>query len=194
MNGEDKKEDIEFKEKTGSGFMSKSGVQNPEVMRLRIDPSPMLTEVYAYLSGDRIEYVPQADGGYKKEITKIGEPKMNQEGINSVMNWIKTQINSAMVQGNFPVDGVGYSRAYDDFCFYFHINFAMYLQKKRIDFDLLDNEYKGVVDIIVNSIRVFLTRLIGNEERKSYAESLISSERFMNMPQKKKSWWHLGRE
>lgn len=171
-----------------------SGVQSPEVMRLRLDPNEALNNFKAFLLGKEIIYIATNKNkeGYIKIEEDIGESKMNNEGINDIMSWLKNAVSASTVQGNFPVDNFGHSPMYSEHMFYLHKDFGLHLMKKRIDFSLSDNEYKGIVDKYMVIVRPFYTRLIGNEERKSYAETVKSIESATyGRPEGQKKRWSL---
>jgi len=113
-----------------------------------------------------------------KKIT-MGVPKANDLGIQSILNWLTSTINPQTVQGNFPVDKHGYSQMYENFIFEFQINLGKYMVLHCYDWTIEDDEIEGIIDFIMNTVKPFMSRLIGNQERKSYAKTMESKETHM---------------
>ena len=104
---------------------------------------------------------------------------MNEEGIRSVLNWINGILNPQVVQGNFPTDSgnKSHSSAYEDFIYWFRRNLGKEIITKRPDWELADTDTEGIIDFIMSMVEPFMTRLIGNQERISYGETIKHIER-----------------
>lgn len=146
-------------------------------MHLRLNPEPLLDKINIFLRGEKEVAIEKDDGEIEVKKIKIGLRKANENGIQSIYNWISSIINVQVVQGNFPVDSNGFSLAYEDFVQYFREEFCEYLELNVYDFDISDNEFNGIIDFACRLVEAYVTRLIGNEERINYMHTIQSQER-----------------
>jgi len=149
------------------------------ILKMRLDTQPLLDQIEYFMRGARwtIEQVP--DGKIQTKKITMGVPKANDLGIQSVLNWLSSTINPHVVQGNFPVDKHGYSQMYENYIFEFQINFGNYIVLNCYEWDINEDEIMGIIDFIMNLVKPFISRLIGNQERKSYAKTMESKETHM---------------
>lgn len=139
------------------------------MLQIRLDTKEIIQTIEIYLKGEKIDYVmDEASNSFKPIKVKIGDAKCNPNGIHSILNWIQMIINPSVVQGNYASDQTGYSKQYEDFCYYCQVELGCYLIMNLNRFDIEEFEYQGIIDSIMNIVRPFMTRLIDNEERKSY--------------------------
>lgn len=149
---------------------------DPTLIRLRLDTKDILQSIEVFLRGEKIEYTMDESGQIVTLKTKIGEAKANPKGIASILNWISLTINPHVVQGNFPSNGAGYSKEYEDFCYYFQVELGNYLMLNIYNFNIDESEYQGIIDSVMNIVRPFMTRLLDNKERESYFQTLKTQE------------------
>ena len=150
------------------------------ILQIRLDTGPLLAQIERFLRGIGEGYTVDKETGkavYSEVSTGI--PMANDVGIRSILNWLTSTINPSVVQGNFPVDKHGYSQMYENFIFEFQINFCKYLIIECYEFELRDQTIEGIIDFIMNLIKPFMSRCIGNQERKSYAKTMEAKETHM---------------
>jgi len=149
------------------------------ILKMRLDTQPLLDQIEYFMRGARwiIEQAPDRKIQTKKII--MGVPKANDLGIQSMLNWLTSAINPQTVQGNFPVDKHGYSQMYENYIFEFQINLGKYIVLHCYDWKIDDDEIEGIIDFIMNLVKPFMSRCIGNQERKSYAKTMESKETHM---------------
>lgn len=145
-------------------------------MQLRLNPEPLMQKIEIFLRGEKEISIENDSGDIEVRKIKIGLRKANENGIQSIYNWISSIINVQVVQGNFPVDNHGFSLAYEDFIQYFREEFTEYLELNCYDFDISDNEFNGIIDFSCRLVEAYVTRLIGNEERINYMHTIQSRE------------------
>jgi len=140
---------------------------------IRLDTDPELQRFELLLKGLRPETF--QDPNTQMYVTKYipdGLPKANSRGIMEIYNWVSSIINKAMVQGNFPITEHGYSEAYENFQFWFRVDFGTFLLNNYYEFGLQESALQGLIDQACLMVYTFTSRLIGNEERKSMSQTL----------------------
>lgn len=143
------------------------------VLQMRLDTSQLIEQIRLFLNAE-IEIVTQDNntGEYNRAVIPIGIPKANKRGVSEILSWISMVINTQTVQGNFPRTMEGKSPSYDMYIYWFQLNLMDHLMTNLYHYDIEEDELPGIVDSIMNLVLPFMSRLIGNEERKSYSESL----------------------
>jgi len=148
------------------------------ILKMRLDTQPLLDQIEYFMRGARWT-IEEVDGKIQTRKQIMGVPKANDLGIQSILNWLTSTINPQTVQGNFPVDKHGYSSMYENFIFEFQINLGKYMVLHCYDWGIEDDEIEGIIDFIMNTVKPFMSRLLGNQERKSYAKTMESKETHM---------------
>ena len=146
-------------------------------LNLRLNPEPLLEKIEIFLKGEKESYTRDKAGNVIKLVDQFGLRKANNNGIQSIYSWISGIINTQIVQGNFPISKLGHSEKYEDFIYYFRMDFSEYLMKNLYEFDIDETEFEGIIDFVMSIIVPYMSRLIGNEERLGYNQTLKSEER-----------------
>jgi len=149
------------------------------ILKMRLDTQPLLDQIEYFMRGARWTIGQSPNGEIKTRKVVMGVPKANDLGIQSILNWLTSTINPQTVQGNFPVDKHGYSQMYENYIFEFQVNLGMYIVLHCYEWRIDDDEIEGIIDFIMNLVKPFMSRLIGNQERKSYAKTMESKETHM---------------
>jgi hypothetical protein len=146
-------------------------INNDSFMHLRINTETVLQRVETFLTGERVLWIEaNTPTGVAQEKIVIGKPLANKQGINDIMNSLYLMINQHTVQGNLKED------------MYWE---AVAQCREEITLDFLENgnewgvqdfKYRYIVDKIMFFLEQFLSRLINNKERDSYAASMVSKE------------------
>jgi hypothetical protein len=157
-----------------TGIMRSQG-NDPGTMRMRLDTKELLQSIEMFLRGNRIVYGEQ-DGKIVAKELQFGVPKANEVGIQSILQRLSGIINVHTVQGNFISNGNGISEEYDNYICNVRIDLGDYLWKNIYNFGINESEYLGIIDAIMEIVVPFMTRLIDNEERKSYGDTMKSIE------------------
>lgn len=161
-------------------------------MRLRLDTEPELDKIKVYLTGEKSEWVEDEKGNVSLKVTRIGMRKAGVDGIASIMNKLGSLFNPHIVQGNFPVDNHGYSQTYENFLYFLRLNLTQDLMQNIYEYEIYDSNYNPIIDYVMDMLRAYLTRLIGNEERINYTHTLQSQERNVINQEKPKLFGLLG--
>ena len=156
-----------------SGVMTSSNntsYLSESVMRYRLDTREVLMDIEMQLRGQQVTYVKNENGELVEKVEQVGTKKMNDEGIQSIISYLRSVLGPHTVQGNFDRDG------YDDLIMevdtYLSENLMVNLHNWQLNID----DYNHVLDTIVTTLRLFLSRTIDNKERESYAATMRSVE------------------
>ena len=157
---------------TGEQYISTNeGFQNQSALYIRLDTTPIINKLELYLNG-MIEKVDINEIGEPIVVRRqIGKPKANDYGVQSIMSWVSNLLNAQVVQGNFKMHedlGDFMQNISNDLTDYIHLN------NKRFGIDMY--EINGIIDVIMNPLYAFHTRLVGNKERESYAATIRTTE------------------
>ena len=143
---------------------------NASALQIRLDTRPLIEDIELFLRGVRIEYYIDERGGQKNKMVKIGKPKANPLGIQSILYLITSLVNSQNVQGNFK------ELQYFDFVYWARMDISKSIMYNMGRWEILEEDFDFIVNQVMNMVEPFMSRLIDNEERKSYAETIRHSE------------------
>ena len=154
-------------ENENRNFYSNQGFNTANILATRLDTKPILDQIESYLRGEMIvETVENGMPSYTR--VKIGDPKCNQLGIQTIMAYAQSFVNSAVVQGNIKVD----TWLKNNFHNRWELAKAVVGNSER--FDIKDEDLDIMIDKISSLIYYFTSRLIDNKERESYANYTTS--------------------
>lgn len=155
---------------------------NEGVVKLRIDAAPTLEKIQTYLKGKVTTYYRDQDGRLCKEDIQHGEPKVNDEGFQDLMNFMENILNPMTVQGNFDQERLSnyLKDCHDDLNKMIFCNAPAWAIKAK--------HQPTLTDSLMKFIEPYMTRLLNNLERESYAQTIKSSES-STVEQGKKGIW-----
>lgn len=151
---------------------SNDGFTDAGIIQLRLDTAPMLDNLEAFFRGKRIiGWAQDKEGKTIPVFGDVGKPKMNEEGVQSLMSWLTPLFSPATVQGNFP--------SYDDLNDYLiklECDLNDYVWRNCHNWEISMEEADGIMDMIINVAEPFFSRLVNNKERESYANTMVHRE------------------
>jgi len=159
---------------------SNEAYNTASIIDIRLNTTQFVDQIQDFLQGTKTEIAFEEEKPVKR-ITKITTPKANNKGVNSIMLYIKSTFNPQIVQGN-----IENFESLDNMMAYFREDFSKYLMINLNKFEISEEEYEGIIDFIVFSMRNFLSRLVGNKERESFSNTMVSRES-SNTQEKQKS-------
>lgn len=145
---------------------------NANAIQIRLDTSQILQQIKSFLEGKYIE--PSQDpttGEISWNEISSGQPKANTQGIQALMGYLHSVVNTGVVQGNLDRD------QYDMYLYHFHKKLLKMTMLNLYRWDINPYEYPLITSHIMNTVEPFLSRTINDGERNSYAKSLQHSER-----------------
>jgi len=140
------------------------------ILSLRLDTQRLLSEIKTFLKGSYIERVADANGNVELKEIITGSPLMNDDGVQSIINTLRLTFSPHTVQGNFTDDD------FRSFIAEMDKNFSCNLMINLDRWDIDENDYDHIIDSIMSSAQMFVSRLIDNKERDSYAATMKSVE------------------
>lgn len=161
-----------------ASYFNSQGYQAGTALQIRLDTSKILQQIEAYLKGERTMVV-DTDGNGTLDTQTVwkGEPLMNSKGVQSTMMYLQLIFNPQVVAGNFSdtKGKTGYMQ-YAEYLCRGRMDFADYLMKNMKEFAIKDENFAGIISSIFRTLEAFMTRLLYNEERKSYAATMRMME------------------
>ena len=159
-----------------------SSYNEASVIEKRLNTSEVLEKIQIYISGQVTFFEnDEATGKLKKVVKQLGKQKCNSEGMQSILGFVTSVVNSQAVQGNYDID------QYKSHCFYMRNELTKMIVINLYSWDVRTQDAESIIDFIMNLIEPFLSRLVDNKERESYASSLRVSESQNNEAQRQ-SW------
>lgn len=162
---------------TGSSFMNR-GLE-PTAIAYRLDTEKMLNQIELYLRSSKI-VGREVDGEYVEEMVQVARPLANEDGVQALMGWLKMTIGPHNVQGNLREE------YYHELIYEIHLYLAENLMAQRVNWGIRQEDYNMIIDQIMTTMQLFLSRTIDNQERLSYGQSMLTKEmNVVNGPEKK---------
>lgn len=158
-------------EHTESFSQSNDGYTSAGVIQLRLDTGPMLDQLEAFFRGRRIVGYSERGGSIVPQYGPAGTPKMNDEGVQSLMSWLTPLFSPHTVQGNFKD-----RQELNVFLCYLQKGLAKNIMANREKWGIRRSDYSGIIREIMCAAEPFFTRLLENKERESYANTMRTVE------------------
>lgn len=150
---------------------SNDGYSTASMVQFRLDTGPMLDGIEAFFRGQRITSWKEEDGAVKPVFSPIGKPKMNAEGVQSMMSWLTPLFSPHTVQGNKTEE------EYVDYMVRLGFDLREMVMTNLHNWEIKIEDYNVICDMIMNTADMFFSRTIDNKERESYMQSLRTTER-----------------
>jgi len=152
--------------------------QSVSALQIRLDTSSVVRQLEMYLKGSREEVYSDNEGNIKTRMLKVGNPLVNNRGLQAIMKVIETVFNAQVVQGNFNED------QYNLFLFRTRRDLAVDLMLNLNEYGIKEENYNGIITTIMRFVEPFMSRLVNNKERESYANTIKSVESNTTRPLK----------
>lgn len=162
---------------------------NFDTFQLRNDPTNLLKEIKLYLM--QVEEVSDPNNPSKKSFSRKKDPFskkevspiVNQQGVEEIMMALRPLINNHNVMGNTSSE-------------IFHIKRMNFISgdltvlfwSKRDKWNLDRDNVNPLIQFLSHQIDVFLTRTIGDAERRHYGESFKETREVKPMVNEKKNF------
>lgn len=146
-------------------YSSNQNYNNDSALRIRLETSRQLQEIKQYLSGE-VEILIEQDGKILRSVDSSGEPKANKKGIQAIVNRVSLLLNPSYVQGNYTEEQ--YNREIPQI----RRSLRDALMINLHNWEICLEDYEDIIDSIMSMLKGFISRLINNEERKSYETTL----------------------
>ena len=150
--------------------VTNQGYEAASALQIRLNTTPVKDQIEAYLRGERLVQGTDVNGQPVAELKQVGESKANQLGIQTIMSMIEAIFNPQVVQGNFDESFL------QDYLFRIRMALATELMTNLHRYEIRIEEYNGIIAMLMSFIEPYMSRLLNNKERESYAQTLKSIE------------------
>ena len=151
--------------------LSNQAYSGATIIQLRLDTEPLIEKTELYLSAlKKIQFYNTTTQTVEEKLTLVGKPKANKEGIQAIITFLQSFINSQSVQGNLDEPRL-YGIIADA-----RMDMTKMILISRKDWDIDPKEMDAIIQFNMNMIKLFLTRTKDNLERDSYTTTFKSSE------------------
>ena len=140
-------------------------------LKMRLDSDPLLSRIEYYLKGEQQVMMQNSAGEPAISTIKVSKPKANPNGIHNLMAWISMTVNSQTVQGNLENH-----EALGNYISFYRMDLAEFIMNNLENWEIVEEDFEGIVDLIVNNVKLFLSRLVFNKERESYSNTIQHRE------------------
>lgn len=151
--------------------LSNLGFQMAGALQIRLNTSPILAQIEQYLKGEYIMLL--VDQKTQRPIEKLvstGEPLANRLGIQRIMSYLQGIFNPQVVQGNYSEE------MYNHYLWKHRRALAKDIVLNITRYGINPDDVNGLMDRIFSMIEPFLSRMLENKERESYAQTIKSVE------------------
>ena len=157
---------------TGSGLLTANiGSYTEGALQLRLQTQELLDKIESYLLGFRLSIIQDQETGEIKTVKiPTGQKRTNEKGAQDIMSYVQGIVNPATVQGNFKLE------QYDIYIFECREELNNLIFNNIDVYDIDEKNYNGIINFIIKLIEPFISRVIDNEERKSYAQTIKTTE------------------
>jgi hypothetical protein len=146
--------------------LNNSAYVNANMLQIRLNTDDLIKQMEIFLRGSIIEFQENEKGEIIAKRIKYGEPKANDLGINSILNYIRSIFNAQTVQGNFDMN------RYGDYIQLINENIADHIISNQIKWEIDDDDLDSLIDFIMDMAVPFFSRLVDNKERDSYSSTM----------------------
>lgn len=155
---------------TREGFELERNSSDYSVLQIRLNADYVVNNFKTFLTGKiQIVDVDEEGNAVMKE-KQIAQPKANNEGIQFLLSYAQTIINSQVVQGNFT------DQQYENYIAEIHDGLIVNLMNNLNRWEVDEDNYETIIDEFLNLVQPFISRLIKNKERESYSASIRTVE------------------
>jgi len=147
------------------------GYLTPSALQMRLETVDKIEAVELFLSGVRTYTIQDQDTGKIKVVKQqVGKRLMNDEGVSHLTNYVGSIINPQVVQGNYNEDW--YRQQLEST----HKRLAFIITVNKPYWEIDSNSRYSIIGFIMEYVKPFLSRLLDNKERESYAATMTSVE------------------
>lgn len=155
---------------------SSAAYMQSNVLELRLETQKIVEDIELYLRGAKIVIERDDRGRYSSKSVSLGTRKANDLGIQGILTTVTAMMNAQVVQGNFMVAS-GKSEPYEAYIEEVNINLATNIVNNCCNWEVQDDDIDVIIDFIMSMLIPFMSRLINNEERRSYVGTIQHQQR-----------------
>lgn len=146
------------------------GYQGYNALEIRLDTQPILDKIEVFLRGFSISVRQNEVGKIITEKIKTGIPKANDRGVQSILSKLSAVFNPQIVQGNFDMV------MYENYIAQMREELTYDIIVNAEEWEVMNEDIDCIIDTVMGAVEPFMSRLINNEERISYQQTMKISE------------------
>lgn len=165
------------------------GERQDNMLQLRLNTDSVIERLYAYLTGTQVVTETNNAGVPEYKVKQVGYRIMNDRGSQHIVNYVQGIINPSTVQGNYK------SEMYENHIERIHRSVTKIILLNYPSWEMKIGDYNAVCDFIMNLTEAYMSRLINNEERKSYipTQRIVESSSVREQPAQKSGFLGISR-
>lgn len=171
--------DQQYMNQSMTGSTNYSRGLDTSAIKYRLDTDTMLQRIELYLRAAKI-VGNQVGDEYVEKMIIVGRPLANEEGVQGIMGYLQMTVGAHNVQGNLTWD------RYDALIYEINLYLAENTMANLHSWGIRAEDYNVIVDTIMTTLQLFISRTVDNQERLSYGQSMMTKEMsVVNAPEKK---------
>lgn len=165
---------------TYSGNSNMSRGLEPTVLKYRLDMESPLQKLELFLRSAKIQEREDTSGELITEMIRVARPLMNEDGVQAIMGYMTIVFGAHNVQGNID------RTQYDELIYEINVYLAKILGSNMMNWEVRDEDFDIIIECIMTTAQLFMSRPIDNKERDSYGQSMMTKEmNVVNAPDRK---------
>ena len=162
-------------------FDSRNIAHSDTTMRMMLDADDLLREIELFIKGYyKAPIYDEATKTTKYELIQVGKPKANEEGVQSIMFWLRSKINPLISMGNISTE------QYSDYLERARVNLSRNLMVHRNDYDISLGDYTEIIDNCMECFEAFFTSSIRAGHRGAFTRNTtVESKEVIEQDKKK---------
>jgi len=169
----------QYGNQNSTGNMVYNKAIDASAIRYRLDNDPVLAKLELYLRSSVI-VGEEKDGVYTEKVVSVAKALANEAGVQGIMGYLHLTLGAHNVQGN--LDWI----RYDNIIFEIDEYLSRIVYSNRVNWGISVDTVDLILDSIMSTVQLFLSRTVDNQERISYGQSMTSVERSVQMPMEHK--------
>jgi hypothetical protein len=151
------------------------GFQATGALQIRLDTDKVKESFEIHLRGKSVQTIQDAKGKLMQVEIKIGEPLVNDVGLQAVMGWMDLVINAQVIQGNFITE-----EDFGEYMMNLRKDFEVDMMINRHSWGVSIRDFPGLSAKFMNCAYLILTRPIFNKERDGMNSTVRTVESVQN--------------
>lgn len=138
---------------------SNLGYTDYTALQLRLDTQKLHKDIYNFLKGTSTIIKRTETGDFIEEEIQLGKAQANDEGIQHLLSFVISLVNSQTVQGNTE------KKDLMETIYFINLHLAQQLTMNCEEWGIKKRNRRHILNTLVEMIKMFLTRTIDDKER-----------------------------